>query len=608
MSAEPLSRIERIAVDDTGATGKVQVFKLAYSDDGVSTFVPADVNGLLVQGALTISGGTVDTELPVPITVSDNMPSPTAPQVIAHLAVYDAAGTNWDRVRGDSTDGVLVNLGTNNDVIITAYDYNEDSGGSPFYTADTGSFTGEMGVQVLAIRNDGGATVLTAADLRHSPIAVDSAGRVGITALGGTIPVSGALTVSIAAGALTIAKAEDSTHQTGDVGVPAWAVRNDAAAVTFTNADGEYSPVAVDSAGRVGITTLGGTFTVDTELPAALALADDAVVPTAPKIGAVMMTYDQVATNLNFAREAAAGLNSTGTGMLQMALHGQLDDTGTTGVSEDFFGPLRMSSRRALLIEGVTSGTPVNGNARAYDGVTAGGQTVLYAETAQSSGGEVDVDITVTGYATIVVRISGGSTAVTSTAYTFHGRMAGSGGNSHTMQGRDIRTGEVVTRYNAQKSVDREYAFNVAGITTFRIQAGVLSAGTIEIEITGSVLLNPAVVSALVGPQAPRTSRFTHTAISCAASGENTLLAGTAGQTIRVMRMVLVPDADVVATIKNAAGGTALTGAMTLAAKVPFSVPNVGDPEFITADGGALILNLGSAIQVSGWMKTTEGV
>ena len=41
-------------------------------------------------------------------------------QTSSFLYVFD--GTTWDRLRGDSTNGVLVNLGSNNDVVVTATD------------------------------------------------------------------------------------------------------------------------------------------------------------------------------------------------------------------------------------------------------------------------------------------------------------------------------------------------------------------------------------------------------------------------------------------------------------------------------------------------------
>jgi len=68
--------------------------------------------------------------------------------------------------------------------------------------------------------------------------------------------IEGSLTTLVAA-----THPEDGPHATGDRGSFALGVRNDAAAVlTSTNLD--YSPIATDSAGRVGISTLGGTIPV----------------------------------------------------------------------------------------------------------------------------------------------------------------------------------------------------------------------------------------------------------------------------------------------------------------------------------------------------------
>lgn len=57
-------------------------------------------------------------------------------------------------------------------------------------------------------------------------------------------------------------KLEDTSHSTGAAGVFVLGVRNDNGAVTFCS-DGDYSPIAVDSAGRVGISDLAGSITVD---------------------------------------------------------------------------------------------------------------------------------------------------------------------------------------------------------------------------------------------------------------------------------------------------------------------------------------------------------
>jgi hypothetical protein len=62
-------------------------------------------------------------------------------------------------------------------------------------------------------------------------------------------------------------------------------------------------------------------------------------------------------------RSVANGQDSTGTGIAADGILGQFDDTSTGAVTENNFAPVRISSRRALLVEGVASGTamPVSG-------------------------------------------------------------------------------------------------------------------------------------------------------------------------------------------------------------------------------------------------------
>lgn len=119
-----------------------------------------------VTGLVRLKGGTdgtvigntsdslkVDTELPAQITMGNAMSNPTTPPVAAFTAMWNGStwdrtrsqsdnadgvatstnghvatashnfvfnGTSWDRQRGDATDGVLVNLGANNDVVVSA--------------------------------------------------------------------------------------------------------------------------------------------------------------------------------------------------------------------------------------------------------------------------------------------------------------------------------------------------------------------------------------------------------------------------------------------------------------------------------------------------------
>lgn len=78
----------------------------------------AMASSLSVAIASDQSAVSVDTELPAAAAISaDNTVAPTAPSVYTFGLVFD--GTDWDRMRGTSADGVLVNLGANNDVTIS---------------------------------------------------------------------------------------------------------------------------------------------------------------------------------------------------------------------------------------------------------------------------------------------------------------------------------------------------------------------------------------------------------------------------------------------------------------------------------------------------------
>lgn len=87
-------------------------------------------------------------------------------------------------------------------------------------------------------------------------LAINADGSINITDNGGSITVDGTVAVTqstspwvVQAGA---EKAEDAAHASGAVGNFVLGVRNDANA-TLTSADGDYSPFAVDSAGRMKV-------------------------------------------------------------------------------------------------------------------------------------------------------------------------------------------------------------------------------------------------------------------------------------------------------------------------------------------------------------------
>lgn len=115
-----------------------------------------------------------------------------------------------------------------------------------------------------------------------------------------------------------------------------------------------------DSAGelQVDVLTLPA---VDTELPAAAALADAAGNPTTPTAGSAGLVFN--GSTWDRARGMAAGVTTIApAGIAGAALLGHFDDAATGAVTEDQFGSVRISSRRALRVEGVASGDPMPGN------------------------------------------------------------------------------------------------------------------------------------------------------------------------------------------------------------------------------------------------------
>lgn len=61
--------------------------------------------------------GSIDTELPAQAALADATANPTTTSVGSYIHVFN--GTTWDRARGTIANGLLVNLGANNNVTVT---------------------------------------------------------------------------------------------------------------------------------------------------------------------------------------------------------------------------------------------------------------------------------------------------------------------------------------------------------------------------------------------------------------------------------------------------------------------------------------------------------
>ena len=99
-----------------------------------------------------------------------------------------------------------------------------------------------------------------------------------------------------------------------------------------------------------------------------------------------------------------------------------------------------------------------------------------------------------------------------------------------------------------------------------------------------------------------RLTGLKRVAISASTLGNNTIVAAVANKRIRVYQVLLVAAGSVVVKFQDGAGGTDLTGPLTLAANVGFSSGWVPVGHFETTDGNLLNLNLSAGIVTGGWL------
>jgi len=100
--------LDTIAGDTTSIDGKITA---------CNTGAVVVSSSALPSGAATAANQTtLIARLPAVATAADNVTNPSISKIGSYLFGFD--GTTWDRLRGDSTNGLLVNLGANNDVTL----------------------------------------------------------------------------------------------------------------------------------------------------------------------------------------------------------------------------------------------------------------------------------------------------------------------------------------------------------------------------------------------------------------------------------------------------------------------------------------------------------
>lgn len=295
-----------IATDEVTGTGEhVQVVKLAISADGSRTALTADnTNGLLVDvsrvsGTVEVTG---DSANPLTVEIGDgtnliavgtsyaDAESNTGNHidVNAKLSVFN--GTSWDRMRGDTTDGVLVNVSTiNPGTSATSLGKAEDS---PHTTGDTG-------VMVLGVRNDNHVG-RAGTDGDYVPIALDGHGCVYVRGAGHDDPdIDGPVKV----GARAIAHSANPTAVAADDRTDIFANRH---GILFTI--GGHPNVITRS---VHITDANGAQT-NASMVGTIATGTKVIVTAISVTVDKAVTASEVAVKVGFGASAIAADSSTG--------------------------------------------------------------------------------------------------------------------------------------------------------------------------------------------------------------------------------------------------------------------------------------------------------
>ena len=231
----------------------------------------SNINVNLRNGAQALNYGPDNADNVTVVTTNSQ------PKTLARLYGFD--GVTWDRLPGDATAGLKVDLGADNDVTVTGSvtanagtNLNTsalalETGGNLAGAATSlavlddwdetnraavNTIAGQVGVQGAS----GIATALTQRVVLATDVALP-AGTNGIGKLTSNtgVDIGDVDVTSVVPGtaATSLGKAEDGGHTTGDVGVFALGVRNDTPNAALTTADLDYSPIATYRTGALRI-------------------------------------------------------------------------------------------------------------------------------------------------------------------------------------------------------------------------------------------------------------------------------------------------------------------------------------------------------------------
>ena len=166
----------------------------------------------------------------------DTALAPASTMVVTGCEAKDFDGAALPRAV--STEGDAVRCAATLSGVPYVMLVSEDGSLTIYQVEDAAHVSGHAGIMPLGVRNDTHTTALSGTDGDYTPLATDGTGKLGIR---GTF-------------------AEDAAHSSADLGLFVLTVRNDTHTTALSGTDGDYTPLAVDSTGKLGIR---GTFAED---------------------------------------------------------------------------------------------------------------------------------------------------------------------------------------------------------------------------------------------------------------------------------------------------------------------------------------------------------
>ena len=191
-------------VDVTRVSGTVTVDGSGVTQP-VSGTVTANLGTANVTNAGTFAVQAAVDELPAAAAAADNFANPTTTNIMSMNMVWD--GATWDRAPGTSADGLLVNLGTNNDVTVSGTAAVTQSG-----TWNITNVSGTVSLPTGASTAANQSTMITALQLIDNPIVAHDAAATGSTG----VNMAGAVATNSIEGRTAVANA-DATRVVADL-------------------------------------------------------------------------------------------------------------------------------------------------------------------------------------------------------------------------------------------------------------------------------------------------------------------------------------------------------------------------------------------------------